>query len=239
MLRLENLEVYYGDAQALSDVSLAVEPGSIVALIGANGAGKSTALKTVAGLIRPRSGTIEYQGQDISALSPQAIVDLGISMVPEDRRLFTRMTVRENLEMGAYARRSRPGFRESLDRVLALFPALHQRLREPAGVLSGGQQQMLAIGRALMSQPKLLMLDEPSLGLAPLVVKMMFQVVATLRDQGVTILLVEQNVRRSLELSDAGYVINTGQVTLHGSSKELLADQEVREAFLGIRGVAL
>lgn len=236
MLTIDGLKVFYGDAPAISEVSLKIEAGSIVTLIGANGAGKSTTLNAVAGLVRFNGGGVSFMGQDLSPLSAQEIVSLGISLVPEGRRLFSKMTVLENLEMGAYIPAARTRLKDSLDRVLDLFEPLKDRLGHPAGVLSGGQQQMLAIGRALMSEPKLLMLDEPSQGLAPLVVKMMFGVVAMLRDQGVTILLVEQNVRRALELADWGYVIQTGRISLQGPSRELLADGLVREAFMGMNG---
>lgn len=236
MLTIDSLKVSYGDAPAISEVSLKIEAGSIVTLIGANGAGKSTTLNAVAGLVRFNGGGVSFMGHDLSLLSTQAIVCLGISLVPEGRRLFSKMTVLENLEMGAYIPAARQRLQDSLSRVLDLFEPLKGRLHHPAGVLSGGQQQMLAIGRALMSEPKLLMLDEPSQGLAPLVVKMMFQVVAMLREQGVTILLVEQNVRRALELADWGYVIQTGRISLQGPSRELLADGLVREAFMGMGG---
>ena len=236
MLTIDSLKVSYGDAPAISEVSLKIEAGSIVTLIGANGAGKSTTLNAVAGLVRFNGGGVNFMDHDLSLLSAQDIVSLGISLVPEGRRLFSKMTVLENLEMGAYIPAARQRLQDSLSRVLDLFEPLKGRLHHPAGVLSGGQQQMLAIGRALMSEPKLLMLDEPSQGLAPLVVKMMFQVVAMLREQGVTILLVEQNVRRALELADWGYVIQTGRISLQGPSRELLADGLVREAFMGMGG---
>ena len=236
MLTIDSLKVSYGDAPAISEVSLKIEAGSIVTLIGANGAGKSTTLNAVAGLVRFNGGGVNFMDHDLSLLSAQDIVSLGISLVPEGRRLFSKMTVLENLEMGAYIPAARQRLQDSLSRVLDLFEPLKGRLHHPAGVLSGGQQQMLAIGRALMSEPKLLMLDAPSQGLAPLVVKMMFQVVAMLREQGVTILLVEQNVRRALELADWGYVIQTGRISLQGPSRELLADGLVREAFMGMGG---
>lgn len=234
MLEFKEVEVFYGDAQALKRVSLTAEEGAMVALIGANGAGKSTTLKTISGLIRPRHGSVEFLGQSLASLQPERIVELGISLVPEGRRLFSRMTVLENLELGAYTSKARPRTAESIDRVLALFPTLKGRLREPAMVLSGGQQQMLAIGRALMSVPRLLMLDEPSLGLAPLMVEAMFDVIEALHQQGVTVLLVEQNVRRSLELADVGFVIQTGAITLSGPGQTLLDDPGVQKAFLGI-----
>jgi len=234
MLQINDISVSYGDAQALKNVSMTVTEGSLVALVGANGAGKSTMLNTVAGLLKPKSGDIEFMGQSISRLRPKDIVDLGISLVPEGRWLFTKMTVAENLELGAYAPRARKQVSDSVERVLSLFPDLKDRLAQQAIVLSGGQQQMLAIGRALMSQPKLLMLDEPSLGLAPMIVDIMFDVFKTLHDQGVTILLVEQNVQQSLELAEMGYVIKTGSITLSGRGTDLLNDETVSRAFLGI-----
>lgn len=234
MLEIKNLSVFYGDAQSLKEVSLEVAQGSIVALVGANGAGKSTTLSTIAGLLKPRHGSITFMGQSLVGMQTKNIVELGISMVPEGRWIFSKMTVFENLELGAYTPRARKGKTNSLDRVLALFPDLKPRLHDPAMVLSGGQQQMLAIGRALMSEPKLIMLDEPSLGLAPLVVEIMFEVFKTLHSQGVTILLVEQNIQKSLELAHMGYVIKTGSISLSGTGTELLNDEGVCRAFLGI-----
>lgn len=234
MLEIENISVFYGDAQALKDVSLEVSEGSLVALVGANGAGKSTTLATIAGLLKPRSGRMTFMDQSLMGMRPKEIVELGISLVPEGRWLFSKMTVYENLELGAYTPRARKSKADSVERVLSLFPDLKPRLQEPAMVLSGGQQQMLAIGRALMSQPKLLMLDEPSLGLAPLMVDVMFNVFQALRSQGATILLVEQNIQRSLELAQMGYVIKTGSISLSGTGAELLKDEGVCKAFLGI-----
>ncbi|MEW5722353.1 MAG: ABC transporter ATP-binding protein [Thermodesulfobacteriota bacterium] len=236
MLDLRDVDVYYGDAQALKGVSLRVNEGEIVALVGANGAGKSTTLKTIAGLLRPRRGRIEFLGEGLAALRPEEIVNRGISLVPEGRRLFTRMTVAENLELGAYPPRARARTADSLEQVLALFPPLKERFQEPAAVLSGGQQQMLAIGRALMSRPRLLMFDEPSLGLAPLMVQAMFEVIDTLHRHGVTVLLVEQNVGRSLKLAQYGFILKTGSIALCGSSQALLEDPGVKKAFLGIGG---
>jgi branched-chain amino acid transport system ATP-binding protein len=234
MLELKEVDAFYGDAQALKRVSITVEEGTIVALAGANGAGKTTIIRTISGLMRPRSGTVRFRDWHLTSLSPENIVKLGISMVPEGRRLFSRMTVLENLELGAYTRKARPRKAESIDRVLTLFPTLRSRLREPAMVLSGGQQQMLAIGRALMSLPSLLMLDEPTLGLAPLMVRAMFGAIEALHRQGVTVLLVEQNVRRSLELADVGYVLQRGTITLSGPSQTIMDDPGVQKAFLGI-----
>lgn len=233
MLEVKNLSVFYGDARALKEVSLEVTEGSFVALVGANGAGKSTTLSTIAGLLKPRSGSVTFMGQSLLGMHPKDIVGLGISMVPEGRWLFSKMTVFENLELGAYTPRARKGKADSVDRVLTLFPDLKPRLNEPAMVLSGGQQQMLAIGRALMSEPKLIMLDEPSLGLAPLMVEIMFDVFKTLHSQGVTILLVEQNIQKSLELAQMGYVIKTGSISLSGTGAQLLNDEGVCRAFLG------
>jgi branched-chain amino acid transport system ATP-binding protein len=234
VLEIKNLSVFYGDAQALKDISLNVAEGSLVALVGANGAGKSTTLSAVAGLLKPRTGSVTFMGQSLAEMRPKEIVELGISLVPEGRWLFSKMTVFENLELGAYTPRARKSKADSIERVLTLFPDLKPRLQEPAMVLSGGQQQMLAIGRALMSQPKLLMLDEPSLGLAPLMVDVMFEVFETLHSQGVTILLVEQNIQQSLELAQMGYVIKTGSISLCGTGAELLEDEGVCRAFLGI-----
>lgn len=234
MLEIKDLEVSYHGAPALRGVSLAVKEGSTVALIGANGAGKSTVLKAVTGLVRPCSGSVEFLGKSLNTLSPQSIVEMGIALVPDGRRLFTKMTVLENLEMGAYTPRARSQMPQSRERVLDLFEPLTTRLTQQAGTLSGGLQQMVAIGRALMSCPKLLMLDEPSLGLAPIVVELMFGVLRSLREQGVTVLLVEQNVRQTLEQSDYVYVIQTGDITLQGSGQELLKDPSVQKAFLGI-----
>lgn len=234
MLEIKNLSVFYGDAQALKDVSLEVAEGSLVALVGANGAGKSTTLSAVAGLLKPRTGSVTFMDRSLGRMRPKEIVELGISLVPEGRWLFGKMTVFENLELGAYTPRARKSKADSVERVLTLFPDLKPRLQEPAMVLSGGQQQMLAIGRALMSQPKLLMLDEPSLGLAPLMVDVMFDVFKTLHSQGVTILLVEQNIQQSLELAQMGYVIKTGSISLCGTGAELLEDEGVCRAFLGI-----
>jgi branched-chain amino acid transport system ATP-binding protein len=234
VLEIKDLSVFYGDAQALKNITLQVAEKSFVALVGANGAGKSTTLKSVAGLVKPRGGDIVFCGQSLVRLRPKEIVELGISLVPEGRWLFTKMSVAENLQLGAYTPRARKEAAASMERVLALFPDLKKRLQEPAEVLSGGQQQMLAIGRALMSKPLLLMLDEPSLGLAPLMVDAMFEVFETLHAQGVTILLVEQNIQRSLEMAQTGYVIKTGTISLSGPGAALLEDTAVCRAFLGI-----
>jgi len=233
MLEIASINVFYGVIQALHDVSIRVNKGEIVTLIGANGAGKSTTLLTISGLLLPRWGTVRFEGEDISCLPPHRRVEAGIVQVPEGRRIFANMTVDENLDLGAYARSDRAAVKDDLRRVFDLFPILEERRRQPAGTLSGGQQQMLAIGRALMARPRLLLLDEPSLGLAPLLVKDIFQVIATIRNQGVTVLLVEQNAHMALSIADRGYVLETGRVTLSGPARDLLANEQVKKAYLG------
>ncbi len=233
LLEVKELEVSYGDIQALWDVSLNVEEGAIVAIVGANGAGKTTLLKTISGLVRPRKGQILLAGKSTAHLTPQQIVDRGIVHVPEGRRLFSTLTVMENLNLGAYIPRARPLFNQSLERVFGLFPVLKNRQSQKAGSLSGGEQQMLAIGRALMAQPKLLMLDEPSLGLSPLLVRRIFELVKALNEQKTTILLVEQNVNQALKVAQQAYVIKTGQIVLSGKGEELLSSEEVRKAYIG------
>ncbi len=232
MLVIKNLETHYGNIRALKGISLEIKKGEIVTLIGANGAGKTTTLKTISGLIKPTRGTITYEGQEISGKAPDAIVQMGISQVPEGRRVFTRLTVLENLEMGAYARRDQE-IGQDMDKVFGLFPILKERQRQPAGTLSGGEQQMLAIGRALMARPKLLLLDEPSMGLAPLIVRTIFNIIQNINAQGTTILLVEQNAHLALSVADRGYVLETGQVQLADEAKKLLNDPRVRKAYLG------
>jgi branched-chain amino acid transport system ATP-binding protein len=235
VLKLDRIDVYYGNIQALWQVSLTVEAGEVVTIVGSNGAGKSTILRGITGLIKPRNGSIAFEGRRIDALSPDQIVRLGVSMVPEGRELFPRMTVRENLELGAaYIDRAYVRTAESLEWVLTLFPVLRERSRQLAGTLSGGEQQMLAIGRALMSRPKLLMLDEPSLGLAPLLVAGVFRTVRQINQEGVTLLLVEQNVRQSLTLAHRAYVLENGRMVMEGKGKELIADKHVKEAYLGL-----
>jgi branched-chain amino acid transport system ATP-binding protein len=235
VLKLDRIDVYYGNIQALWQVSLGVEAGEVVTIVGSNGAGKSTILRGITGLIKPRRGTIAFEGRRIDALSPDQIVRLGMSMVPEGRELFPRMTVRENLELGAaYIDRAYAQTAESLEWALTLFPVLRERSRQLAGTLSGGEQQMLAIGRALMSRPKLLMLDEPSLGLAPLLVAGVFRTVQQINREGVTLLLVEQNVRQSLTLAHRAYVLENGRVAMEGKGRELIADPHVKEAYLGL-----
>ena len=235
MLKLDRIDVYYGNIQALWQVCLGVEAGEVITIVGSNGAGKSTILRGITGLIKPRQGSIAFEERRIDALSPDQIVRLGMSMVPEGRELFPRMTVRENLELGAaYIDRAYAQTAESLEWALTLFPVLRERSRQLAGTLSGGEQQMLAIGRALMSRPKLLMLDEPSLGLAPLLVAGVFRTVQQINREGVTLLLVEQNVRQSLTLAHRAYVLENGRVAMEGKGRELIADQHVKEAYLGL-----
>jgi branched-chain amino acid transport system ATP-binding protein len=235
MLKIRNLYAYYGSVQALSGVTCHINAGEVVALIGANGAGKTTLLNAVCGLVR-REGEILFSGRSLIGLPPEEIVGLGVSQVPEGRQLFAPMTVAENLELGAY-RRHRRGAREAiradLERVYQLFPHLKDRLQQPAGTMSGGEQQMLAIGRALMARPRLLLLDEPSLGLAPLVVEDILTTLAVLRHEGVTILLVEQNARAALKVADRAYVLETGRIILGGAARDLLSDRQVTRAYLG------
>jgi branched-chain amino acid transport system ATP-binding protein len=232
MLELQDLHVNYGSIRALSGVSLEVQPGELVALIGSNGAGKSTTLKTISGLLRPRQGAIRWQGQDITRAPSDRIVALGISHCPEGRRIFGRLSVRENLRLGAVARAGRE-IEADLEWIYGLFPLLKQRLQQAGGTLSGGEQQMLAIGRALMSRPRLLLLDEPSLGLAPLMVKHIFAVIAELKRQGTTMLLVEQNIHHALAVADRAYVLETGRVTLSGPAAELQHNRQVEQSYLG------
>jgi branched-chain amino acid transport system ATP-binding protein len=233
VLQIENLHVFYGGIHALKGVSLLVPRGTIVALIGANGAGKSTMLRTVSGLVRPREGRILFEGQDITGESPHRIVEMGIAMVPEGRRIFPNLTVMENLLLGAYTRRDHQGLKKDLEWVFSLFPRLRERTWQKGGTLSGGEQQMLAVARALMSRPRLLMMDEPSLGLAPLLVREIFHIVRELLQSGVTILLIEQNAKAALEIAHYAYVLETGRVTLEGEGEKLLEDERVRKAYLG------
>ena len=235
MLAIRDLDLFYGDARALEGVSLDVKAGEIVAIVGANGAGKTSVIRTVAGMHRPRRGSIEFEGREIADEPSHRICDLGIGQVPEGRQIFPTMTVRENLEMGAVIPRARGAAARNLARVLALFPRLAERRRQTAGTLSGGEQQMLAIGRCLMGAPRLIMFDEPSLGLAPVVVEEMFRVIRRLNEEdGITVVLVEQNVAQSLALADRGYVLESGRIVLSGSGAELLADDGVRQAYVGI-----
>ena len=238
MLELVDVQVQYGSIRALHGVSLTVETGELVALIGSNGAGKTTTLRTISGLLRPTQGAIRYDDTDIARASPHRIVELGISHCPEGRRIFGRLTVRANLRLGAVAQRDKHAAAEDLQMVLELFPLLGERLDQSGGTLSGGEQQMLAIGRALMSRPRLLLLDEPSLGLAPLMVERIFETIASLKARGRTILLVEQNVHHALDVADRVYVLETGRVTLEGPAGVLRRDPKVEQAYLGVGGVA-
>ena len=232
MLKAENLNAYYGPIHAVKGISFEVREGEIVTLIGANGAGKSTSLKTVSGLMRSRGGKIEFMGKSIASTPAHKIVELGLAHVPEGRRIFTRMTVEENLDMGAFVHKN-ANVDEDKERVFEQFPRLKERRKQIAGTLSGGEQQMLAMGRALMSHPKLLMLDEPSMGLAPILVEQVFDIISALHKAGTTILLVEQNAEMALSIADRAYVMETGRITLSGTGKELAASEEVQKAYLG------
>lgn len=233
MLKIKDIDVFYGNIQALHGVSLEVNEGEIVTLIGANGAGKSTLLKTISGLLKPKKGSIEYLSSKIDGKAAQSIVKAGISHVPEGRRVFANMTVEENLELGAYLRKDNEGIKKDLDHVYELFPRLLERRKQLSGTLSGGEQQMLAMGRALMSKPKLIILDEPSMGLAPLMVKNIFNIIEMVNKEGVTVLLVEQNANMALSVADRAYVIETGKIVLAGTAKELKESDEVKAAYLG------
>lgn len=232
MLVIQELDVFYGAIQALNNVSLEVKEGEVVSIIGSNGAGKSTLLRSISGLVRPRSGKIIFEGEDIHTVAADKIVQKGISQSPEGRRIFTNMTVQENLQLGAFTRRDTE-VSSDMEKVMDKFPRVRERLKQSAGTLSGGEQQMLAICRALMSRPRLLLLDEPSMGLAPNLVTEIFKIITDLHRDGVTILLVEQNAHRALEVADRGYVLETGNIVLQGPGKELLHDPKVKEAYLG------
>jgi len=234
LLEVEKVNIFYGDAQAVWDVSFQVERQKITALLGANGAGKSTLLNSISSVIQPKGGKILFSGNSLANLKPEKVVAMGISMVPEGRRLFSRLTVLENLELGAYLPNTRTLLKESLERAFSLFPVLKDRKGQRAGSLSGGEQQMLAVARALMARPILLMLDEPSLGLAPLVVKLLFEIIKVLNGDGVTILLVEQNVHKALEIADYGYVLKTGTLKMEGRPEYLVRDSDFQQAFLGM-----
>lgn len=234
ILEIENLDLYYGDAQALDSVSLEVEKGELVAIVGANGAGKSSLIRTIAGIERPRGGRIRFKGEDITGKPSYVVCNLGIGQVAEGRQIFPSLSVQENLEMGALLPRARAKMEAELDHVYSLFPRLAERKDQFAGTMSGGEQQMLAIGRCLMGQPELIMFDEPSLGLAPALVQELFQTIRKLRESGLTVLLVEQNVAMSLKLADRGYVIENGRIVLSGTGEKLLHDDAVRQAYLGI-----
>lgn len=234
LLKLESVDAFYGRIQALRGVSIHVDEGEVVALIGSNGAGKTTTLRTISGLMHPHGGTIRFDGRDITRTGPSTIVERGISQSPEGRRLFPRMTVVDNLRMGAYTRNDKQGIAATMERVFALFPRLLERRTQIAGTLSGGEQQMLAMGRALMAKPKLMMLDEPSLGLAPILIETIFSIVREINSQGTTVLLVEQNANKALEVANRGYVLETGVVVQEGTGRELLASEEVQKAYLGM-----
>ena len=233
MLKIDELKVSYGGIEAVKGITFEVPERKIVTLIGANGAGKSTTLRTIAGLVKPAAGRIHLQGEDITALSPDRIVPKGITLVPEGRRVFPDLTVLENLRIGAYLRSDKASIEKDIQWVYELFPRLQERSWQAAGTLSGGEQQMLAVGRALMSRPKLMMLDEPSLGLAPLVVQDIFSIIREINHQGVTILLIEQNANMALKIADLAYVLETGKITMSGTGAELLANEKVKEAYLG------
>jgi branched-chain amino acid transport system ATP-binding protein len=233
MLVLEDINVYYGAIHALKGISFRVDQGEIVTLIGSNGAGKSTSLKTISGLLRPKSGKMTFNGENLAVVAPQTIVAKGISQVPEGRHVFANMTVIENLEMGAYLRKDKAGIKQDLERVYRLFPRLKERSSQLSGTLSGGEQQMLAMGRALMSKPQLLLLDEPSMGLAPILVKQIFSIIKEINEGGTTILLVEQNAHMALSIANRAYVLETGKIVLSGDAKQLAASEEIRKAYLG------
>lgn len=233
MLEVKNLDVHYGVIQGVRDVSFEVNQGEVVSLIGANGAGKTSILRTISGLVRPSNGTITFEGQEIQKTPAQKIVASGLSQVPEGRHVFPGLSVLENLEMGAFLRKNREENAQNLKHVFQRFPRLEERKTQDAATLSGGEQQMLAMGRALMSQPKLLLLDEPSMGLAPIFIQEIFEIIKDIQKQGTTVLLIEQNANMALSIADRGYVLETGKVILSGTGKELLASDEVRKAYLG------
>ena len=233
MLKIDNIDVYYGAIHALKGISLEVNEGEIVTLIGANGAGKSTTLRTISGLLKPKTGSITFLGQSIAGVRAHEIVKKGISQVPEGRRVFAEMTVMENLDLGAFVRKDKAGIQQDLKHVFELFPRLDERKNQSAGTLSGGEQQMLAMGRALMSRPKLLLLDEPSMGLAPLLIKEIFNIIVDINKSGTTVLLVEQNANMALSIANRAYVLETGRITLSGKAQDLAASEDVRKAYLG------
>lgn len=233
MLKVENLSVHYGVIEAVKNVSFEVNEGEVVTLIGANGAGKTSILRTISGLVRPSSGTISFLGNEIQKVPARKIVADGLSQVPEGRQVFAGLTVMENLEMGAFLRNNREEYQANLKKIFARFPRLEERKNQDAATLSGGEQQMLAMGRALMSQPKLLLLDEPSMGLAPIFIQEIFDIIQDIQKQGTTVLLIEQNANKALAIADRGYVLETGKVALSGTGKELLASEEVKKAYLG------
>ena len=234
MLTVKNINVFYDAIHAIHDVSFHVDEGEIVTLIGANGAGKTTIMQTISGLLKAKSGEIAFFGQDLRAIEPHRIVELGLAQVPERRRVFTQLTVQENLEMGAFTRKDKANLTHDYEEVFKRFPRLLERRKQLAGTLSGGEQQMLAIGRALMSKPKLLLMDEPSMGLAPILVQEIFNIIRDVRDSGTTVLLVEQNAQEALKIADRAYVLETGTVATQGKASDLLGNDEVRKAYLGI-----
>jgi len=233
LLELDNVKTYYGNIRALKGISIEVNEGEIVCLIGGNGAGKSTTLMTISGILTPQEGNITYQGQSIISVRPDNIVQMGICQVPEGRMIFPMLTVMENLDLGAYLRKDKAGIKEDINQVFGLFPVLRERCNQAGGTLSGGEQQMLAIGRALMARPNLLLLDEPSLGLAPILVDAIFRIIRRINNQGTTILLVEQNAQLALQYSHRGYVIETGEIALADTSAALLKNEQVKKAYLG------
>jgi len=232
LLKLTNIETYYGQIQALKGINLEVEEGKIVTLLGANGAGKSTTMRTIAGLLKPKKGTVEFLGQNVTGLKPHQLLRKGIALVPEGRAILSTMTVLENLEMGAYHRKD-GNVKEDIKQVMKRFPILEERQTQLAGTLSGGQQQMLAIARALLSKPKLLLLDEPSMGLAPIIVSEIFRIIQEIKEEGTTVLVVEQNAKQALKIADYGYVMETGKIIMEGFAKDLLKDERIVEAYLG------
>ncbi len=234
MLEVSNISFSYGDAAALRNVSFNIKEGEFIAIVGANAAGKSTLMKVISGVLKPSAGSITFEGKRIDTLNSSDIVGLGVVQIPEGRQLFPAMTVQENIELGSYHKRAKPYRKESLERVYALFPRVKERAKQLAGTLSGGEQQMVAVGRALMCRPRLLMFDEPALGLAPLMVREIFNLAKTINDSGVTVLMVEQNVNQSLALSNRGYVLENGAITLEGTGRELLDNEDVKKAYLGL-----
>ena len=232
ILQLANIDTYYGGIQALKGISLHVDAGEIVTLIGSNGAGKSTTLKTISGQVKPKSGTILYNGEDITSKAPHETALSGVAHVPEGRRIFPKLTVKENLEMGAFSVKDKNVVKERMERVFHYFPRIKERLSQQGGTMSGGEQQMLAIGRALMMKPKILMLDEPSMGLAPIIVEQIFEIIKELNNEGITILLVEQNAFQALNIADRAYVIQNGEITLSGLGKDLIDNDHIKEAYL-------
>ena len=234
MLELKSVRTYYGNIEALKEISLTVSEGEIITLIGANGAGKSTTLMSISGIVPPRFGEIRFLDKPIHHLNPDEIVTLGISQVPEGRRIFPQLTVLENLDMGAFLRKDRAGIKKDMDHIFSLFPILAERQHQGGGTLSGGEQQMLAISRALMARPRLLLMDEPSLGLAPLIVRVIFDIIKKINEEGTTIFLVEQNAHMALKVAHRGYVMENGRITLEGNAQNLLVNEEVKKAYLGI-----